>query len=58
MAWTKYNNPYTKKRKKKVKYSDKYIEEQKMNLVELLSSAKTDKRKEFLIDASSITINP
>lgn len=58
MTWSKYNNPNRKRKRKKPLYSNEYIEERKKELMELLTDAKTDKERQYLIEAYRITINP
>lgn len=58
MKFSKWNNPSKKRRAKKSPYSQKYIEEQRERMYQLLGEAKTDAERDAIIKAFHVSINP
>ena len=57
MKFSKYNNP-NRKTYKTYNHSRSYINEQKSEMYEMLSKAKTESEKEMIIKSYQISINP
>lgn len=57
MKFSKYNNP-NRKTYKTYNHSRSYINEQKSEMYEMLSKAKTEAEKEMIIKSYQISINP
>ena len=57
--FTKYNNPNKRKpSRKRNRYSQDYIEQQRQQLYKELANAQTEEQKAMIIKAFSISINP